>query len=345
MGWFKAIAKETKNKTVYLRSLDRKRFSKYLQIGLAVFLIILIIRWIDFGEFLETILSTQKKYVFLAVFLLFVDRFLMAYKWRLLLLAKEIKIPALQCLKIYLVSGFIGTFLPTSIGGDIYRVFHLSSARWPANKVTATVFMERILGLIAILILAAIGVTFLAIIHEGQIKGIFYLIWVFFVIFSGGFLFSIHTRSKKFISQFISRFEKYKLAQKMLDYQRVYSDFGENQRVLSIFLLFSILEQLVMIASIYLGVKALNLVVPISYYISVVPIIIILQRLPISINGIGVQEGLYIFFFSMAGFSSAESFSLSLLMRVLVLIVLVPGGFFLLYDSFLFKSFRVSSSN
>lgn len=337
--------KEDNRKKVYTRTLDYKKYSKYLQMGLAVFLIILVLRWIDFNEFVETILSAQRRYVFVVILLLFVDRYFMAFKWRLLLLAKGIKISAFHCLKTYLVSGFIGTFLPTSIGGDVYRIFHLTSARWPANKVTATVLIERLLGLIAVSTLAVIGITFLTIFRGGQLKEVFYFIWLFFVIFGGGFLFSIRPRSKKFISQFTSRFEKYKFAQKMLDYQRAYSNLGENKKVLCIFFLFSILEQLLMILSIYLGVKALDLVIPISYFFAVVPIIMILQRLPISINSIGVQEGLYVFFFSMAGLSSAEGFSLSILMRILVWIVHIPGSLFLLYDSFLPRLFRVSGSN
>ena len=70
------------------------------------------------------------------------------------------------------------------------------------------------------------------------------------------------------------------------------------------------------------------------YLIGIIPICQILKRIPIFINAIGLQEGLYVFFFSKVGVSYSEAFSLSLLMRVaILLVVLVCGGILYLTES------------
>jgi uncharacterized membrane protein YbhN (UPF0104 family) len=50
------------------------------------------------------------------------------------------------------------------------------------------------------------------------------------------------------------------------------------------------------------------------------------MRIPISVNAIGVQEGLYALFFSRLGFSVTEAFSLALLLRIGHWLVVLPGG-------------------
>jgi hypothetical protein len=78
---------------------------------------------------------------------------------------------------------------------------------------------------------------------------------------------------------------------------------------------------------VYTGSLALNQHINIIYFFIFVPIIILVALLPLSVGGIGVREGAYVYFFSQVGVSASEAFILSLLLYVVMMIgIILPGG-------------------
>ncbi|MCK4822914.1 flippase-like domain-containing protein, partial [bacterium] len=62
------------------------------------------------------------------------------------------------------------------------------------------------------------------------------------------------------------------------------------------------------------------------YFFLFVPIISVLTMLPISLNGIGIREGAFVFFFTKVGISSAQALSMSILTYTIVLLASLIGG-------------------
>ncbi|HEX6995955.1 MAG TPA: lysylphosphatidylglycerol synthase transmembrane domain-containing protein [Gammaproteobacteria bacterium] len=72
--------------------------------------------------------------------------FVSAYKWRLLLSIHGVEYSTLRLSKYYFVALFFNNFLPTSIGGDGYRIYKtIDNGRSKASAVIAVV-MERVTG-------------------------------------------------------------------------------------------------------------------------------------------------------------------------------------------------------
>jgi hypothetical protein len=63
----------------------------------------------------------------------------------------------------------------------------------------------------------------------------------------------------------------------------------------------SLAFQLLVIAVVFLNARALNLVVPISAVAVFVPLISLAGMVPVSVNGLGVREALYILLFGQIG--------------------------------------------
>ena len=63
----------------------------------------------------------------------------------------------------------------------------------------------------------------------------------------------------------------------------------------------------------------------------VVPLIYLTEALPISINGLGVREGAFVFFFTKIGVSKEEAFAVGLLVISIryIFIMLMGGSLFL----------------
>jgi hypothetical protein len=82
-----------------------------------------------------------------------------AARWQTLLVAVGIRAPFRVVVRALLTGKFFDNFLPSSIGGDVVRVVTLASSTGRAPDVFASVFLDRLLGLIPIVAAAAITAT------------------------------------------------------------------------------------------------------------------------------------------------------------------------------------------
>ncbi|MDC3250214.1 lysylphosphatidylglycerol synthase domain-containing protein, partial [bacterium] len=91
-------------------------------------------------------------------------------------------------------------------------------------------------------------------------------------------------------------------------------------------LVYSIIINGIIIFVQYLFALALNTPIPLLDFIIFVPIVIFLTSVPISISGIGIREGSYIYIFSnLLGYSSEIILSISLLSYLLIFSQILTG--------------------
>jgi uncharacterized protein (TIRG00374 family) len=110
-------------------------------------------------EVLAAMAGADWRLIAIAVALVLVDRALMAYRWLLLLciIDPADRPPLREVMRIFFVSTFVGTFLPASIGGDAVRAYSMTRLNVRGRDAVASVFMDRMLGVASILIMAAAG--------------------------------------------------------------------------------------------------------------------------------------------------------------------------------------------
>ena len=91
-------------------------------------------------------------------------------------------------------------------------------------------------------------------------------------------------------------------------------------------LLVSFFIQILSILVIYVISLSVHVNVSIIPLFLFVPLINILIMLPVSIGGIGLQEGAFIYFFSRVGITAQEALTVALLFRGITILVSLPGG-------------------
>jgi len=99
------------------------------------------------------------RYAGAAVMLVLADRTLMALRWIALLapLAPGTRPSTATLMRIFFVSTFVGSFLPMSVGSDAVRAWGLSREGITTHESLASVLMDRLLGVVSLLIMAAAG--------------------------------------------------------------------------------------------------------------------------------------------------------------------------------------------
>lgn len=77
-----------------------------------------------------------------------------AVKWRVLLRARSHDLPFPWLLRVYFIGQFANNFLPTSVGGDALRVVQLGRRIGSYAQSSASVFLERLTGFLALSLIA-----------------------------------------------------------------------------------------------------------------------------------------------------------------------------------------------
>ncbi|HEY3341463.1 MAG TPA: lysylphosphatidylglycerol synthase transmembrane domain-containing protein [Anaerolineae bacterium] len=311
----------------------RSRLLLLLRILVALVLIIIIFRVIDFSSVGNTIAKADLRWGVLILVLALADRYIMACKWAGLLRAQGTVFSDWEAFKVYMSSTFIGTVLPTSVGSDVYRAVRAKLAGHQMNVITASIVLERVLGMLAVTLLSLCGLAAISgkpNTHFGTLLGAVAILTAALLI---AIRLSIDPKMYALITQFFDRFRHLKPVRIFMDLHSAYMTFSRSRVVFGSFFALTFLEQMLNALLTYLGSLALGLNTPYIFYLALVPLSRFVTLLPISLGGIGVTEGAYVFALSLAGISAVDALSLAVLMRLIGWAMLVPEGLFFFYDS------------
>jgi len=247
------------------------------------------------------------------------DRLLMAYKWNLLLRGKGIRIPTLTALRLYMVGNLIALVTPGAIGLDVYRVAALSSLG-RTHDIAATVVLERLVGLAMLLIflLAAFPLA-----GRHLLLGDGTLRWLAFGCIAGlaAVIVSFLPQANAWI---LSRLPMTALGSfgRWLD-QLVhsYNKAVDDVTTLAWFSGWTLVEVFISIVVVYFAAASLGVQASFTVFAVIAPTAFLLSRLPISLDGIGVAETVYVLAFNALGYSSEHGLALALLVRLIRLVV------------------------
>ena len=260
-----------------------------------------------------------------AVLLVLVDRFLMAYRWVALLgIVDEPERPRLGVLmRIFFVSSFLGTFLPASVGGDAVRAYSLARLKVGVGDAVASVFMDRMLGVAALLLLALGGLMLArdlagnATIVAALAVAAAVCLVTLLLIFSQ----RAATLAARLVAHLPDALQR--VGQPVLASVRRYAAYRHQ---LTNVLIGSLLVQLLRITQAYCLGLGLGISSSLTTYMLVIPLILLVMLLPVTFNGIGTSQAAFVWFFGRAGVSAAAAFALSVLFVALGIVGNLPGG-------------------
>ncbi len=304
-----------------------------LVVGLSLLAFVLSLA--DLDQVKLVVSRIEYPYFWAAVFLVMVDRLAMAFKWRLLLSAKKIVITLWRAVEIYLISGFVGVILPSGVGSDIYRVYYTSKPIGKLSHIASSVIVERFLGMAAAAVFAVVGLSVMSSVASESVvqQEILTTMFVTLTVLIAVFLASMTALPFRIAERLLARWSKPKFAAKLAKFREAYHEYGQYKTTLIAFFLLSVAEQGLFVLITYMGALAIEIRLDIYYFLGIVPVCQIIKRIPISINSIGVQEGLFVYFFGQIGISATEALSLSILTRIAQWSAMLAGGVLYVMDT------------
>jgi uncharacterized protein (TIRG00374 family) len=250
--------------------------------------------------------------------------FLISWRWRLLLASQGAEVGFGQVVTLYFIGFFFNNFLPTSIGGDIYRALGAGRESHKRAISAASVLVERLLGMLAVSTLAILAVTVVVrqsvdgptrALALGFAATMVLLLTLFF-----------HGRTGKILEALANRVSLWGLGRRLLRFYQALTLYRSQKRILALVFFISVGYQLMIVVFSYLVGLALGLGIPLFYFVLCVPVTVIISLVPISINGVGVRETGYVFLLSKIGHDSSEALTLSLLIYGLSVVTSLTGG-------------------
>ena len=266
-------------------------------------------------------------WVLLASLLVIADRALMAYRWVLLVRVFEPaqRLPLGTILRTFFVSSFVGTFLPASIGGDAVRTYSLMRANASGAGAAASVLMDRLLGVVSLLLTAVGGLTFAADLRRDP--AILSALAVVALACAVATATVYSEGSAALIGRVLERMPVAALRRigaKLLVAVRSYAT---THGTLANVLAGSVGVQLLRVLQAYALGRSLGLHVPLAAYLAFVPVILLVMLLPITIYGLGTSQVAFAALFARVGVSTGDAVALSLLFIALGVLGNLPGAF------------------
>ena len=243
-------------------------------------------------------------------------------RWVVLIRAQGDAISTWSASRIFFVSSFIGTALPTG-GADIARAYALSQHTDNGRAAVASVAVDRILGVTALMLLAIVGLTVTADDAANPLRVVITIIIALTVTAAVAAFFG-HSLTMRLLP---IPMQQTTLGQWAIDTAENIALYRTRYRVLAIVFIQSLVVQGLRIFEVFLLGAGLGLTVDLTYYLAFMPIGLLAFMLPVSIAGIGVPQGVVVWLLQPLGISGAESFALATLIVMLGVICTLPGLF------------------
>jgi glycosyltransferase 2 family protein len=273
--------------------------------------------------------GAKLSYVLLACGLVIVDRVLMAYRWLTLLspLDSARRPPLSVVMRVFFVSTFVGTFLPASVGGDAVRAYGLSREGVSGVHAVASVLMDRLLGVVSILLVGVAGAMLARELIDVRLLLPALALLALLCLAAVAVVFS--STAADLINSALQRLPSgSQLGSRLVEAIQRYK---HHRADLLNVLLCSIGVQVLRVLQTYSLGLALGLTVPLGVYFALVPIILLIVLMPITINGIGTTQAGFVWLFGRAGVPGAPAFALSVLFLAIAIVGNLPGGLLYLF--------------
>lgn len=231
------------------------------------------------------------------------------------------------------ISQFYGLILPGQLAGEVAKAYRLGRGRKDAENIAASVLVDRIVGLVALLSVSVVGILFTNIELSDVLK---FMLVALIVIIVGGLYAVSWTPFFNLLNQVVGRMSCRGVAWQRYTGMLVrliaaWRGYLGQTRILVYSLMLGILFQLIVVVINMVLAKNLHIFIPFIDWCWIVGVVSVALLLPLSIAGIGVREVSYVGILSSLGVPAESAIALSLSIFVLTLLGAAIGGAIELY--------------
>ncbi len=292
-------------------------------------LVYIFTRVVNLGDLWANLRGAKVSYLIAAVALYYIVQCLSAYRWYLLLKPPDIEIGFFRILSLYYLGMYFNFFLPSAIGGDFFKVYYLNKETGRLSASTASVFVDRDVGmgglLIAATLVAVYGGTRIPPGNGVLLAPLFALVGLVFIAAN---LALFYRPSYNLLHRLLSLFRMKRADEKVENLFESVNSYRGKWGLGAVALLISLGVQIGCAMVNMLAASAIGLRTNHGWvdYMVLIPAIGLIGMIPLSVNGAGWREASYVLLFTYVGAEKHQAATLSLLWLGIMVITSLPGG-------------------
>lgn len=250
-----------------------------------------------------------------------------AWRWRLLLKAQGLVFSFGKLTSSFLVATFFNNFLPSNIGGDVIRIADTAPAAGSKTLATTVVLLDRGIGLLGLVLMAAIGATLGP--RLGDAAGTLGagMLWLGFAAAT-----TVTTVALLFPSAFTRLLHPLRLLhaewvdERLARLIAALSRFRSAPAALGGCFAGAVIVQTVLVGFYVAIAHSMRIPIGFAELAVIVPITFIVQMIPLSMNGFGVREATFGFYFTHLGLPLESALLVSFVGAALIMLFSLSGG-------------------
>jgi uncharacterized protein (TIRG00374 family) len=304
---------------------SHERLLFVIKLAVSIGLLALVLRNTDLGRLWERVRGMHLGWLLLALAAYAAMMGVTVWRWRRLLDAQHVYVSVTRLAESVCVSQFFNNFLPSNIGGDVVRIADTARAAGSKTLATTVVLVDRGLGLVALLFVAALG-SLAATAWGLPVPGSG---WLWVVTALAVLVSTPLVAAPQLLTRLLGpvrRLDHPWLTERAARFENAFTRFRAQPSALVAAFLGAIFVQAGFILFYALTARGLAIPLPVLLAAVLVPVSLVVQMAPISINGFGVREAVFTYFFTKFGLTADAAVALSLVGTGLIMLQSLAGG-------------------
>ena len=276
----------------------------------------LLINNIDFNETIKHFRSFNLLFLVFALCALILQAITITMRWKKIILHLDIHYSFVTLLRYFWIGSFFNQALPSSVGGDALRGYCLYRDGQSIKNSTLSVLIDRIYGVIGLVLLAMLAFSLLSSQIDSIDLKIGMLITNFGLVVAILSFFSLDLFIKK---------SNYKVVRGLLSLSHESRKIALNSFSGVRLTMLSVIVHFLSIVTVIILAEGMNINIQWIGIFIIIPMVSLLMVVPVSIAGWGVRESGMVIGLGYFGVDPEYALALSILYGATVLIVTLPG--------------------
>jgi uncharacterized membrane protein YbhN (UPF0104 family) len=303
------------------------RTGSALKAIVSIALLAILLTRVDFGRLWSVARDASVGWLAAGLALYLVMVLVSAWRWGLLLRAQHVHISSARLTASFLVATFFNNVLPSNIGGDVVRVADTAGAAGSKTLATTIVIIDRGIGLLGLVFIAALGASAGARFGTDAIAVAPGVLWT-----GLGVAAIVATPALLMPAGFMRLLQPLRVLHPEWVDERLgrmtaaLARFRETPAALAGCFVGAVLVQAVIVAFYAAIAQSMRIPIGLAALSVIVPMTLIVQMLPVSMNGFGVREATFGFYFTRLGLPLESALLVSFMGAALILLFSISGG-------------------
>jgi hypothetical protein len=298
------------------RASFRDRLGWLAKLTFSVAVLGIVVHRVDAESMGEALSRVRAGLLLIAIGLYVMGQLLSASKWGLVAAVLGLRRPWGEYARFYFIGMFVNLLGPSTVGGDLTRALSLGGTGQRTVAVHSVVF-DRVSGLVVLVVIGLVGLLAfpryplpraLGMLSAGVLAALLFSWWI--VPRAAALVFPTGHRLRTLIQEELAPLWK-------------------DRRLLVTVGAISATFHVIEVTIQYVLTRALGLEVPFSYCLIFHPAVAVLSAVPVTVAGLGVREGGYVFFLGLIGVPGGAAFTAGVLWFAVRVVGALPGALLL----------------